>query len=139
VQADQLLRKHSYPIDVIAAPTKVHPHVAAIGPTKARKGLRERREGRLRRGIVFVARHEHADAPHARVLLRPCRERPCSRAAKERDEVATLDHSITSSARPSNVIGKVRPSAFAVFMLMTNSTFVTCWTGRSAGFSMRPM
>jgi hypothetical protein len=31
VQADQLLRERSYPIDVNAAPTKVYPHVAAIG------------------------------------------------------------------------------------------------------------
>jgi hypothetical protein len=32
-QADQLLRERLYPIDVSAASTKVHPHVAAIGPT----------------------------------------------------------------------------------------------------------
>jgi hypothetical protein len=50
-------------------------------------------------------------------------------------------YSITSSARPSNVIGNVRPSAFAVSRLMTSSTLVDCWTGKSAGFSplrMRP-
>ena len=62
MQADQLLRKRSYPIDVIAAKTKVYPHVAAIGPTQARKRLRERRDARLI--IVFVAPHDHADAPH---------------------------------------------------------------------------
>src|SRR5215813_5778311 len=33
LQADQLLREHSYPIGVTAAPPKVHPQVAAIGPT----------------------------------------------------------------------------------------------------------
>ena len=33
VAADQLLRERSYPNDVTAGPTKVHPHVAAIGPT----------------------------------------------------------------------------------------------------------
>jgi hypothetical protein len=42
--------------------------------------LNERREA-----IVFVAPHEHADAPHAVALLRPRRERPRRRAAKERD------------------------------------------------------
>ena len=47
LQADQLLRERSYPIGVTAAPTKVHPHVAAVRPTHARKGLRERREFRL--------------------------------------------------------------------------------------------
>jgi hypothetical protein len=51
-------------------------------------------------------------------------------------------HSITSSARPSIESGKVRPSALAVFMLITNCNFVTCCTGKSAGFSplrMRPV
>ena len=47
LQADQLLRERSYPIDVTAAPPKVHPHVAAIGPTQVRKRLSERRDARL--------------------------------------------------------------------------------------------
>jgi hypothetical protein len=33
LQADQLLRERSYPIDVCAVPPKVDPHVAANGPT----------------------------------------------------------------------------------------------------------
>src|SRR5439155_14922369 len=41
LQADQLLRERSYPIDVTAAPTKVDPHVAATGPTQVRKRLSE--------------------------------------------------------------------------------------------------
>src|SRR5262249_19980578 len=44
-------------------------------------------------------------------------------------------HSITSSARPSSVSGKVRPSVFEVLRLITNSIFVDCWTGSPAGFS----
>jgi len=51
-------------------------------------------------------------------------------------------HSIASSARPSNAGGIVMPRAFAVLRLMNRSTFVDCWTGRSAGFSplrMRPV
>jgi hypothetical protein len=39
-------------------------------------------------------------------------------------------HSITSSARESSEGGTVRPSAFAVFKLMTNSIFVGRSTGR---------
>ena len=76
LQADQLLRERSYPIGVSAAPTKVHAHVAAIGPTEVRKRLRERRDATLRLRIVFVEPHEHADAPHALALLRARRERP---------------------------------------------------------------
>src|SRR6516164_5736208 len=43
LQADQLLRERSYPIGVSTAPPKLHPHVAAIGPTQARKRLNESR------------------------------------------------------------------------------------------------
>ena len=71
LQADQLLRECSYPIDVTAAPTKVHPHVAAIGPTDVRKRLCERRDPGLRHGIVFVA--------HAAQSLPPEKIRPMPR------------------------------------------------------------
>src|SRR5215470_653035 len=42
-------------------------------------------------------------------------------------------HWITSSARPSSDGGIVRPRVFAVLRLITNSNFVGCSTGRSAG------
>jgi hypothetical protein len=48
----------------------VAPH---IGPSQVRKRLRERGEASLIHGIVVIARNEHADAPHAPVLLRPPR------------------------------------------------------------------
>src|SRR5439155_24027539 len=76
LQADQLLRERWYPIGVTTAPPKVHSHVAAIGPTHARKCLSERRKIGLRQGIVFVEWHKHADAPYAIALLRPHRQRP---------------------------------------------------------------
>ena len=44
-------------------------------------------------------------------------------------------YSMTWSARSSSNGGIVRPSAFAVFRLMTSSNFVGCSTGRSAGFA----
>jgi hypothetical protein len=71
-----------HPIGVTAGPTKVHPHVAAFGPAQARKRLRERRDARLPQEVVFVAHHQHADAPHPLALLRVRRERPCRRAAE---------------------------------------------------------
>src|SRR5262245_8992036 len=53
------------------------------------------------------------------------RERPRNRrAAEQRDERAALNHSITSSARASNMGGTVRPSALAVVRSMTRSNFV---------------
>src|SRR5262245_52116248 len=80
-------------------------------------------------------RKKKTDLRYLSGLLRARRERPRDRrAAEQRYEVAAL-HSITSSARPSSDNGIVKPSALAVFKLMTNSTFVACWTGKSAGFS----
>src|SRR5262245_55705941 len=46
-----------------------------------------------------------------------------------------LAYSITSSARASSVGGTSRPSAWAVFKLMTSWYLVGACTGRSAGFS----
>src|SRR5262249_51660572 len=50
-------------------------------------------------------------------------------------------HSITSSARSSNVDGTSRPRVLAVWALMTISNFDDCTTGSSAGLAplrMRP-
>ncbi len=48
---------------------------------------------------------------------------------------ASALYSMIWSARSKSVCGIVRPSAFAVFMLMTSSNFVGCSTGRSAGLA----
>src|SRR5207249_1170859 len=78
---------------------------------------------------------QYADPPYSPGLLRARRERPGrSRAADERNELAAF-HSITSSARASSVAGTSRPSAFAVFKLITSSNLVGACTGSSAGFS----
>jgi len=52
----------------------------------------------------------HADAPHPLALLRARRERPRSRAAEQRDELAATAHSITSSASESKLSEIVTPS-----------------------------
>jgi hypothetical protein len=44
-------------------------------------------------------------------------------------------YSITSLARPIKGNGIFNPSALAVLRLIINSTLVTCWTGKVAGFS----
>src|SRR6516162_3330983 len=76
-----------------------------------------------------------ADAINPPGFLRVRCQRPCRRrAAEQRDELAPL-HSITSSARASSVGGTSRPSAFAVFRLITSANLVGACTGKSAGFS----
>src|SRR5438067_9817173 len=52
-----------------------------------------------------------------------------------RQRVHPPHHSITSSARASNVGAMSRPSALAVFRLITKSYFTGCSTGRSAGLA----
>src|SRR5262245_5248362 len=69
-----------------------------------------------------------------RLLLRARRDRPRRRTTEQRDESAAL-HSITSSARASNIGGTVRSSALAVLKLITSSYLVGTCTGRSAVFS----
>src|SRR5262249_6622208 len=105
-----------------------------IGPPQVPKRFSERRDERLRQGIVFVRPHEHADASHALALLRRRRERPGRRAPKPRHELAAV-HSITSSASASRFGGISRPIILAVLRLMTNSNLVDCRTGKSAGLA----
>jgi len=62
----------------------------------------------------------------------PGRHRAMSESARRRHSTI---HSITSSARASNVGGTVRPRALAVVRLITNSNLVDCSTGRSAGLA----
>src|SRR5262245_48790481 len=47
----------------------------------------ESSEARLSFSIIGDGIHEHADPPHPLRLLRPCRERPCRRAAKRDNEL----------------------------------------------------
>src|SRR5215470_13211014 len=88
-----------------------------------------------------VAAHKPNSRQLAR-LLRARRERPRNvrrrRTTEQRYELAAFHlrvHSITSSARASTVAGTSRPSALAVFRLITSSYLVGACTGRSAGFS----
>src|SRR5262245_15529498 len=136
--ADELGRIGPDVIHIACAPDNVDPDIAVLRPTQLPQALAKRFDAGARIGGA-LAPHEQADFPHPPGLLRARRERPRdSRAAEQRDEVATFDlraHSITSSARPTTGSGTLRPSALAVFRLMINSTLVTRWTGRSLGFS----
>src|SRR5262249_40825534 len=121
-------------LHVVRCPALVELDVHAFRPSQSLQLLLQRLDAGLHLRIARAVGHQHADAPHSLWLLRARRERPRGRAAEKRDELATL-HSITSSARASNVGGTVRPSAFAVLRLITSSYLVGACTGRSAGFS----
>src|SRR5215471_969363 len=135
-RAHQLFCQRMRAINVARGPVIVRLDVASFRPTQTLQRLAERRNARLCLRIALGKAHQHADPPHPLALLCTRRERPRPRrAAEQRDERATLDHSITSSARPSTASGNERPSSFAVLRLMISSIFVDWETGSSAGFS----
>src|SRR5262245_13901108 len=119
---------------ISGGPTNLDLRIAAVCPTQLLQCLPERRNAGLAFGIVCGYGHKNTDPPHAITLLRPRRGGP-RRAAEQRDELATPDHSITSSARESSVVGISRSNALAVWRLMTSSILVDCMTGRSAGLA----
>src|SRR5262245_23911879 len=97
---------------VSSAPSIIDTDAAAIVPAQLLQHFAESLEIVLLLNI-FGERVEHADAPHALTLLRARHERPCGRAADQRDELPP-PHSMTSSAVASSVGGTVKPSILAV-------------------------
>src|SRR5262249_9144791 len=112
-------------------PNKQEADIASLFPAN-RLHVAPKRFGEGLQHILPIG-PQHADHGHA-TLLRARRERPRYRSAEQRDELAPY-HSITSSARASSVGGTSRPSAFAVFKLITSSNLMGFCTGRVAGVS----
>src|SRR5262249_79639 len=122
-------------IGIRRCPAGIDLHISADGPAKRLQPLQEGSEPCLVMRIVRRCGEEHADAPHPLALLRARSDGPRDRrAAEQRDELPP-SHSISSSARNWIELGTSMPSALAVCMLITNSNFVDCKTGRSAGFA----
>src|SRR6516225_6465592 len=91
--------------------TIIDQDVAAGRPSELPEALPETLKITLSVWVVLRDSQQYGDPPHLVALLRSCRERPCCRAAEQRDERAAI-HSITSSARASSVGGTSRASAF---------------------------
>src|SRR5262245_20860173 len=130
--ADEVSNERRYAIVSAVQPMVLDHHALPLDEAGFVEGFAER-SGMARRGIGRPTA-DKADYRHRR-LLRARYQRPCSRAAEQRDELASPDHSITSSARASNVGGISRPSAFAVLRLITRLYLVGICTGRSPGLS----
>src|SRR5262249_36570273 len=108
---------------LIVSPAIFDGGVAALDDACFAQAAAERRQ--LRRESARRCRSKHADGRHVR-LLPVRRERPRTRAAEQRDELAAVAHSITSSARASNGSGNERASVLAVLMLSTSSILTAC-------------
>src|SRR5216684_585148 len=100
-----------------------HPPVVAAD-MQPRLGCAFTDEAADRRGIVPFGRAEQGDGAG---LL--------GERAGEGGKRGHCPYSMTSSARAKMDWGIVKPSALAVFRLMTNSNVVGCWTGKSAGLA----
>jgi hypothetical protein len=90
LRPDEFFRESLHRLNVGSGPASVDPDVAALRPPELLEFLPERRDGRpCFRGVLGKVAHQHPDAPHALVLLRPRRERPRRRSAtKKCDELA---------------------------------------------------
>src|SRR6516162_1546401 len=119
-----------------AWPVVVQLNVATRFPAELHQTVFERGGLRLSAGIARrESAHQHRDAPFPLWPLCPCCERPCGDySAGERDELASL-HSITSSARASNVGGMVNSSALAAVRLISSSNLVGNSIGKSPGLA----
>src|SRR5262249_59177322 len=122
--ANQIGCQRRQPIELIfGGPPKLDRHALAYdiaGLAQAFAEPRDQRRKLFRRTMMEKSNDRH------RRLLCARRERPGRRAAEQRDEIAPLHHSITSSARASSASGTVRPSTFAVLRLITSSNLVGC-------------
>ena len=92
---------------VAAAPTIVNQEIFALGPAEFSKPCSERCYVGLCYWVAFSLRQQHADAAHLLGLLRARRERPPAAAPPSSVMNSRRSHSITSSARASNVGGTV--------------------------------
>src|SRR5262245_28587109 len=89
-ERDQFCRVSANVGSIGGGPARVDADVAADGPSHQSQSLMERCEASLKYRIVCGGGQEHADAPDAIRLLRPCRERPRRRSADKRDEMPPL-------------------------------------------------
>src|SRR5262249_54325510 len=130
--ADEVSHERRQAIVLAAEPMVLNDSVLAFNEAGFAEAFRKR--CRMASGAIERSTADKADHRHRR-LLRACRERPrgcCT--AEQRDELPP-SHSISSSASNWIELGTSMPSALAVCMLITNSNFVDCRTGRSAGFA----
>src|SRR5262249_21965670 len=130
-KCDQFFRGSPSLRRITARPSDFNPHIVAVDPAQLMQDVQEYRDTSLLVRLDCRA-HEHANTPHAPVMLPARRERPRGRTAEKRDERAAL-HSITSSARCWRIQGTSRPSVLAVLRLITSSNLTGAWTGSSLG------
>src|SRR5499425_1663808 len=108
--ADEIGGQCSKPTVISLRPAVFDRHVAAFDKAGVIQSLSNDSD----QECIGRPRTAAQDTYNWKLLLCARRERPRSCTAKQRDELAPPDHSITSSAVASSVGGTVRPSILAV-------------------------
>src|SRR5215831_4424691 len=99
-QSDELSRNLRVSLHAVFRPAMLDCDGSALDPAELAKPFQKRGVPRTLRPT-----RSRAEKPDRRqLLLRSCRERPCRRAAEQRDELTAPHHSITSSARVSRAV-----------------------------------
>src|SRR6185437_9796187 len=129
LQRHQLLRQTVESREVAVGPAELELDVAALDEAVLLQPVLHRLQ-QVRVGGKRAAA-EIADQRWPLGAHRSARDR----GEAGRHEEASLDHSISSSARARKDCEKVRPSSRAVRMLTTSSKRVGCSTGRSPGLA----
>ena len=121
-------------VDIACGRADVDPYVTAVSPAQ----LLQPCANAAKRACPSGSSAAKPLSMPMRRIRSPCCARAAighAAAAPPSNVMNSRRHSITSSARASSVGGTSRPSALAVFRLMTNSNLVDCKTGRSAGLA----
>src|SRR5262249_48245770 len=101
LKRDEFLRECFHQLDISRRPPNVDLAVATLYPPELSKLLPKRGDRGLPFFVALGGECQDTDPAHPFGLLRARCERPSSRAAEQRDELATFHlrgHSITSSA-----------------------------------------
>src|SRR5262245_15260780 len=124
IEPKEFLGQRRQPVIIALCPTELDEEIATFEPAEIAKTGAKRGSATC----VTGRGHETEEADAGRLgCLRSRRERPRRhRTAEQRDELASPDHSITSSARASSDGGTSRPSTFAVFRLIVSSNLIGC-------------
>src|SRR4029453_14916322 len=150
-QPHLVAKRTQFPRPVVRRRTRLHPNHAARQPAEERQNLRTSKLLAQNRRSLCI------DPVHLKNMLRQVQSNrrklahgwlPVAADSMNQQFGTQMPqgghpphHSIPPSARASSVGGTSRPSTLAVLRLITNSYFVGCNTGRSAGLAplrMRP-
>jgi hypothetical protein len=133
--ADEIRRQPSEAIEVPFRPSDLQEDALAFNIAKVAQPLPECFKAPELWFVSLTAVVQETDLRDLRAWLRLDEQRRHEEAQHQQSEERAHLHRITSSAWNRSVGGMVSPRAWAVLRLITNSNFMGCSTGSSAGLA----